>query len=320
MTISSGLNRIIQSGAVQFEATNRLMGQSGPIDDKHEMGARSQDWIQNKTTQMKNTLHRIARPGGISLQGSIPQFAPNWCFFLDLDGTLVDIAEQPEFVHIDASLHELLQRLMVVTGGAVALISGRSIVDMDRLFSPVRLPVAGQHGLERRDTLGAVHVFECNTERVREAAKGLERLVAQYSELKLEKKGMTLAMHYRRGPELASRVASAMDQALCTLGDGFELLLGKMVFEIKPRGKDKGTATSEFMQEEPFNARVPVYIGDDATDESGFMLVNTMCGHSVKVGDGITRARWRLADATAVRRWLMAFVDRYWSSSNMKRL
>jgi trehalose 6-phosphate phosphatase len=107
----------------------------------------------------------------------VPRFAADWCFFLDLDGTLVDIAERPALVRIDASLHDLLRRLMALTGGAVALISGRSLVDIDRLFSPLRLPAAGQHGLERRDTSGAVHVFNAKPERLRQAANGLQRLV-----------------------------------------------------------------------------------------------------------------------------------------------
>jgi trehalose 6-phosphate phosphatase len=243
--------------------------------------------------------------------GCVPQFAADWCFFLDLDGTLVDISERPALVRIDAALQDLLRRLMAITGGAVALISGRSIVDIDRLFSPLQLPAAGQHGLERRDTLGTVHVFNGEAAPLQPAALELERRVAPYPGLELERKGMTLALHYRRAPHLEPMAASVMHDILGTLGDGFELLRGKMLFEVKPRGKDKGTAIADFMREAPFKARIPVYIGDDVTDECGFAQVNQMRGHTLKVGAGATRAQWRLADAAAVRAWLTTFVDRY---------
>jgi trehalose 6-phosphate phosphatase len=239
-----------------------------------------------------------------------PQFAADWCFFLDLDGTLVDIVERPALVRIDAALHDLLRRLMALTGGAVALISGRALADIDRLFSPLRLPAAGQHGLERRDAWGAVHVFNARPASLRKAAASLQQWVVQYPALELENKGMTFALHYRRAPHLAPAVASVMQQLLGTLGDGFELLHGKMLVEIKPAGKNKGTVIAEFMQEAPFKTRVPVYVGDDTTDECAFARVNQMRGHTLKVGDGATDARWRLADVHAVRAWLTTFVDR----------
>jgi len=269
---------------------------------------------------MKKQRHRTQELTGTLQSESIPQFAPDWCFFLDVDGTLVDISERPNAVCIDASLRDLLHRLAVLTEGAVALISGRSIVDIDRLFLPMRLPVAGQHGLERRDTLGNTHVFKCKAESLREVVQRLERLVVQYPGLELENKGMTLAMHYRRAPDLAPMVASVMHQVSGILGDGFELLPGKMLLEIKPRGKNKGTAIADFMQEEPFRARVPVYIGDDITDECGFTLVNKMRGYTLKVGDGVTHAKWRLADPTAVRAWLMTFADRFSSFVELRPL
>ena len=243
--------------------------------------------------------------------GSLPQFAADWCFFLDVDGTLVDISERPALVRIDAPLQDLLGRLTALSGGALALVSGRSLADIDRLFAPLRWPAAGQHGLERRDILGNLHVAKCTAAPLRDAATVLQRLVTQYPALQLENKGMTLAMHYRRAPHLASVVASAMRDTRDTLGGGFELLHGKMVLEIKPAGTDKGTAIAEFMQEAPFKARVPVYMGDDTTDECGFARVNEMRGYTLKVGTGVTHAQWRLADAGAVRAWLMRLVDRH---------
>lgn len=249
---------------------------------------------------------------------SIPVFAPDWCFFLDVDGTLVGFSEHPNYVHIDAALHIILCRLIEATGGAIALISGRPITDIDRLFSPLRLPVAGQHGLERRDSAGNIHTHTTPVARLHDAVERLEKLAAQHPELVFENKGMTLALHYRRAPALAQVVNLVMRQLLVVLGDGFELLEGKMLLELKPQGKDKGAAIADFMVEPPFRGRIPVFIGDDLTDEYGFALVNNLHGHSIKVGIGMTTARWRLADAIAVRAWITAFADWY-SSPNVSR-
>jgi len=241
----------------------------------------------------------------------IPAFAPNWGFFLDIDGTLVDLAERPDAVRVDAALQTILRRLLEVTSGAVALISGRPIADVDRLFAPLRLPVAGQHGLERRDAAGNIHVHAAPADRLRSAAAMLARLTAEFPELVFEDKRTALAVHYRRAPSLAPYVDSVMRGLLAELGSGFELLSGKMLIEIKLGGKDKGTAIAEFMRENPFRGREPVFIGDDVTDEYGFALVNGLHGHAVKVGAGATRARWRLADAAAVRAWLTAYAEQH---------
>jgi trehalose 6-phosphate phosphatase len=126
----------------------------------------------------------------------------------------------------------------------------------------------------------------------------------------LENKGMTLALHYRRAPELGELAAREMHGIAERLGDGFEMQTGKLVYEIKPSGKNKGSAIAEFMREPPFAGRLPVFIGDDLTDEHGFEVVNRLGGHSVKVGPGRSRARWRLANAAAVREWLAACIER----------
>jgi trehalose 6-phosphate phosphatase len=241
----------------------------------------------------------------------IPPFDPHWGFFLDVDGTLVEFSERPDKVRIDAALQSILRRLVDAAAGAVALISGRSIADIDRMFTPLLLPVAGQHGLERRNADGRIYVRATATARLHAAAEKLEQLTARYPDLKFENKGTTLALHYRRAPSLAHYADEIMRELLASLGDGFELLAGNMVFEIKPGGFDKGTAIAAFLEEPPFHGRVPVFIGDDVTDEFGFSLVNNLRGHAVKVGAGASSARWRLADAKAVRAWLTAFAERY---------
>ena len=244
-------------------------------------------------------------------QSKAPAFDGNWCFFLDVDGTLLDIADRPDAVAADAGVKTTLRDLQSAAGGAVALISGRPIADIDRLFDPLRFPVAGQHGFERRDHAGNRIVHAAPVARLHDAAKKLEQVAAEHRGLLFENKGATLALHFRLAPDLAPIAERAMHELHRELGPEFELQPGKMLVEIKPGGKDKGTAIAEFMAEPPFRGRTPVFIGDDVTDEYGFALVNRRGGHSVKVGAGTSAAEWRLADAQAVRAWLRSIIECY---------
>jgi trehalose 6-phosphate phosphatase len=240
--------------------------------------------------------------------GNASAGAPAWraqaAVFLDIDGTLVPHEERPGDVHIDGALRALLERAREAAGGSLALISGRSIADIDALFSPAIFAVAGQHGAERRSADGRLHFHAPRASRLQGQAARLRDLVRAYPPLLLEEKGTSLALHFRGEPALGVLAEREARRAVVALGDDFELLAGKFVFEVKPSGKDKGTAIDEFMAEEPFAGRRPVFVGDDLTDELGFERVNRLGGDSVKVGPGTTRARWRLADAGAVRGWL----------------
>lgn len=242
----------------------------------------------------------------IALAGPAAPPAPraDWAYFVDLDGTLLDIAPSPDEVHLDAEVQTLLTELSEFAGGAVALISGRSISDISALISEPCLPVAGQHGLERRDASGRItaHLEESNG--LAFAAGALEREVKKYAGLLLERKGLSLALHYRAVPELASHVHTVMRRLCSELGPEYVLQEGKRVVELKPAGKNKGVAVQEFLQEPPFLGRTPVFLGDDATDEYAFAVVNEENGISIKVGPGKTGARFRLKDVRAVRRWL----------------
>jgi trehalose 6-phosphate phosphatase len=254
----------------------------------------------------------MQRPQQLEFAGAteirLPAFAPGWAIFLDIDGTVLEHAERPDAVRADPALGRLLAGLAEVTGGALALISGRPVAELDALFAPLRLPVAGQHGIERRDARGTVHRHAFSLEPLRRAALELAEFAAHRPGLLLEDKVLSLALHYRLAPEHAESAREAVNRALVALGPGFEMQSGKLVFEIKPGGRDKGTAIEEFMTEAPFAGRLPVFIGDDATDEYGFAIVNRRGGHSIKVGPGATIARWSLSSAAAVRRWLDAYV------------
>ena len=264
-----------------------------------------------------NSLPQANSPAvPVELAGAAPALNARSCLFLDIDGTLLEIVDRPDAVRVDPELRRLLRALHGATQGALALISGRPVAEIDTLFGSSRFCVAGQHGAERRDSVGRVHRHRPPRAGLglAEAERQLRHLVAAYPELVLEDKGINLALHYRRAPGLVGIVREAIEGLVVSLGAEFEMQAGKMVFEIKPSRVDKGTAIAEFMQEAPFRGRTPVFVGDDLTDESGFALVNRLGGVAIKVGDGPSAARCRLAHAGAVRAWLEEFV-RMWRSA-----
>lgn len=235
---------------------------------------------------------------------SPPPLRPEWAFFLDLDGTLFEIRATPQAVRRAQEEVALVWRLNEAAGGALALISGRAIAKIDELFAPHRLAAAGQHGAERRDARGALHRIELPEEKMRHAAAAIRAFAARHEGLIFEHKGLSMALHYRLAPQLAEAAQAAVREAAAALGGAVEVQRGKMVAELKPAGYDKGSAIGEFMREAPFAGRVPLFIGDDATDEHGFEVVNRLGGHSVKVGEGPSAARWRMEAPAAVRAWL----------------
>jgi trehalose 6-phosphate phosphatase len=228
----------------------------------------------------------------------------DWAYFFDIDGTLIDLADLPGGARVDAELLDLVRDLHRYAGGAVALISGRSIADIDRLVGGLRLPAAGQHGIERRDAVGRLSHHALPTRELVWARGELAAAAAAYPGLELEDKGLSLALHYRRAPRLAGYAHRLARSLAVRLGPQYAIQTGKRVVEMKPAGKDKGAAVVEFMAEDPFRGRTPVFVGDDRTDEYGFATVNRMHGHSLKVGPGRTAARWRLPDVQTVRAWL----------------
>lgn len=238
----------------------------------------------------------------------LPDAASAW--FLDIDGTLLEIAETPDLVRGDPALIELLRRLAGASAGALALISGRPITTIDCLFAPLRLPIAGQHGVERRSATGRLQRHDSASDCLASIRGRVHAWAAERPGLLVEDKGLTLAVHYRRAPQLRGE----LERCLHELVDGcgrLRLESGKMVYEVKPTGKDKGTAVAEFMTESPFRGRRPVFVGDDVTDEHAFAAVERTGGMTVKVGDGASVARWRLRDVAAVRAWIAAWLEQH---------
>lgn len=228
--------------------------------------------------------------------------------FVDLDGTLVDIADTPAQIAVDAALRELLARLGAACNGALALVSGRSIADLDAHLAPLQLPLAGQHGLERRDPAGHLHRMP-GREQLLPLKQALDALLARHPEVLVEDKGLSLAVHYRHKPRLAPWLHRSLRALLAASPGQFALQRGKRVIELRLAGADKGAAIAAFCAEAPFRGRRPVFIGDDVTDEHGFAMVNAAQGISVKVGAGTTAAGHRLPDVAAVLSWLETLVE-----------
>lgn len=237
----------------------------------------------------------------------LPPFPPDHAaLFLDVDGCLLEFRDDPASVRAGAALVARLQQAQRRLGGALALVSGRSISSLDGLFAPATLAASGLHGLERRDGAGGLA----------SAAPAVDALVwnavvadarawmAEHPRAWVEDKGQTLAMHWRAQPEAEARVREFAPLALARLPE-YRLQPGDGVLELRPAGADKGAAIAAFLEEPPFAGRVPVFAGDDLTDEHGFELVNARGGISIVVGDRQpTLARYRLPDPVGVRRWL----------------
>jgi len=241
----------------------------------------------------------------LSALPALPDITPDTALFLDFDGTLVALAAQPELVTVPPPLTGTLAALYAQLDGALALVSGRQIFDLDTFLAPLVLPAAGEHGAQRRARDGLlVSVPPADLRQVLLAA---EELVQRHPQLRLERKNLALSLHYRHAPELESLCLQTMQDAV-QRSDGLELMHGKLVVDIKPAGVTKGTAIAEFMREAPFAGRVPVFAGDDVTDEAGFEAVRRMGGKAIKVGPEPTLAEFRCDSVERLAQWLQAAV------------
>lgn len=232
--------------------------------------------------------------------------------FLDVDGTLLDIAETPDAVQVTPRILRILRALRLYTEGALALVSGRSLANLDLLFEPLLLPAAGLHGFERRSALGAHHRRPIpNGAILQRAREALHGLAARHDGLLVEDKRFALALHFRQAPHLARTVVEAMSEIAAAAQPELVLQLGRMVAELRPAAAGKGAAVDAFLAEAPFIGRYPVYIGDDLTDESAFERVNNAGGLSIAVNvRRPTAALASLPSVAAVHEWLCQVLRR----------
>lgn len=228
--------------------------------------------------------------------------------FFDFDGTLVDLAPRPDAVQMSSDVPRLVSRLAGALGGAVAVVSGRPLAEVDRYLNLRGFCVAGVHGVERRGVDG--HVRRFASRGLQDAATSIAAFCERHPGLHMELKPGAIALHYRLAPELEDECLATMTEAL-TRVDGMSLLRGKKVVEIKPRRAGKGHAVRSFMDERPFRLRRPWFFGDDVTDEAAFEAVQAMGGVAVKIGEGETLATMRLPDPAALRRWMAELAQHF---------
>jgi trehalose 6-phosphate phosphatase len=237
-----------------------------------------------------------------------PSLIPNLqecAILLDVDGTILDLAQTPREVWVPPSLRHDMTRLSERTGGALALVSGRSVNDLDLLFSPLQLPAIGGHGAEFRPFTGG----EPELRRTVPLEAALKRKFAIVAELGpgilIEDKGYSISLHYRLAPDLEDAVEEAVAR-ICAKNAAapIEILRGKSVLEIKQVGFNKGTAVRELMHLPPFLDRHPIFIGDDVTDESVFAIIKEFDGLAFSVGRMAAGVNGHFEKPEAVRGWL----------------
>ncbi len=227
---------------------------------------------------------------------------------LDFDGTLVDFAPHPDAIVLRPGTHDLLRRLAERHRGALALVSGRRIVDLDRFLAPLKLAAIGVHGQEtRRD--GDQVLVRTPTPELAVARKRVVDSSPENDSLLFEDKGSALVLHYRAAPERRDRAFEIATQAVRGL-DELTVVEGHAIAEVREKNISKADAVSIVAGWPEFAGREPVFIGDDTTDEDGFRAAAEAGGYGVKVGPGDTAAHYRLADVGSVHEWLALSASR----------
>jgi trehalose 6-phosphate phosphatase len=246
--------------------------------------------------EARSPRESIPSPGSIDLSRT--------ALLLDVDGTLLDIAPTPAGVVVSPNLRSSLSDLLAGARGAVALVSGRTVASLDRLFRPLVMPAIGGHGAEMRPTpgQGVTKHAEAISEKLRRRIHDLGDADAG---LLIEDKLHSVAVHYRLADLTETFLKNEIVKILAAEADGqFEIVLGKTVIEIKPVSFNKGSAVSELMTNPPFAGRTPLFIGDDTTDEAVFRILPSIGGRGYSVGRIMKGARATFASPQEVRAWL----------------
>ena len=245
-----------------------------------------------------------------SLIRAAPELGDRIALFLDFDGTLVDISDIPQQTAAPLSLAPVLNRLASALNGALAIVSGRTISDLDHRLAPYRGPAAGVHGAElrlRRDDVVEREIAPLDSEIVAH----IRALTAFDPRLIVEDKGVSVTVHYRRAPELGPRIQRDMEAFVGSAPGALRLLHGRMVVEILGAAFSKGQAVELFMRSPPFLGRRPVMIGDDRTDVSAFDACRLLNGGGLRVaGEFFSAYHAEFSDPQAVRDWLAAMATR----------
>jgi trehalose 6-phosphate phosphatase len=239
----------------------------------------------------------------------LPDAGVRWAILLDVDGTLLDFADDPLMVTVSPQLRQLLHALHRALGGTLALISGRQLTDLDRLFGAPHWAAAGLHGMQLRHADGSCRAATVDPAHQARMRREVQALAARFDGVQLEDKQTAIALHYRRCPDQLPALCAAATALLPQL-PGYELQPGHLVLEFKPAGMDKGRAVRELLARAPFTGRVPVYLGDDLTDEHAFARINQRHGLSIRVGAREpTLAGFTLPGPAAAEAWLIRVLD-----------
>ena len=222
--------------------------------------------------------------------------------FLDFDGTLAPIVPRPEDAAASPETRRAVERIVERTGGAVAILSGRDLTDLDARLAPLKLPAAGSHGVVRRDAAGQLRRDAATGEELAAACSRVEEFAAQHG-LLVERKAGAVTLHYRNKPEAADPSRELADEIVAAT-EGLRAIHGNMVSEIAVLAANKGHALDAFMDEPPFAGRIPVMAGDDTTDEDAFEAAQRRGGIGLKIGTGPSIANARAETIEGFLAWL----------------
>lgn len=237
------------------------------------------------------------------IEPPLPSDIQKFAFFLDIDGTLADIAMAPQLALVPSETRQALSKIFKRTLGALAIVSGRQLSDIDRMLGMKSLPAAGSHGAQLRLASGDLQADDSQRSDFDEIAHKLQAQLAQFPAIMIERKPLSIAVHYRADPDQGTLVRDLADTLLLQF-PALKVVSGKMIVEMLPATADKGTAVSRLMSDEPFRGRIPVFAGDDITDEDAFRVVNDLQGLSVKIGSGYSVAKYGFDDSNGFRQWL----------------
>ena len=235
----------------------------------------------------------------------IPRDLHHFAILLDVDGTILDIAPTPRAVQVPESLRRTLAVVCEAVDGALALVSGRPLSDLDAIFAPLRLPAIGGHGAEIRPVAGGGTIERRAAGLDPRFKRTLQDIAAHHPGVMVEDKGYSIALHYRLVPKEGPALVDEVGQACKAWADrSIEPLAGKAVIEIKAAGFNKGTAVRELMNHPPFAGRTPIFIGDDKTDEDAFAVMPEFNGHAISVGQRVPGIEDQFESPAEVRSWL----------------
>ena len=226
--------------------------------------------------------------------------------FLDIDGTISEFHPDPDKSIIHPEIINILENLQQYI--QLILVTGRSILQAQKLIYPLQWNIAGSHGLELIYQADLKTLISLNKPQLQALKQYIQEQAVQISNLRIEVKDYSVALHFREHPQLEDRVHAFTLECLNQFSD-FELKAGKYVFELVPKGANKGSAIQQIIQQYHLTDHYPMFIGDDLTDEAGFKVINALHGCSIKVGSGQTLARYRLENVSQVQAFLKEFLN-----------